>query len=77
MHILTNITFTMILKNNLEINGSRGEWRTGGPNHPLPLENPKAMGSISNTGLDPMENQISTKPAFNVGLSSALQRNAI
>ena len=30
------------------------------------LENHKAVGFLSNTGPDPQENHIATKPAFNV-----------
>ena len=35
------------------------------------------IGILSNTGPDPLENQKNTKPTFNVGPSSARQRNAI
>ena len=31
-----------------------------------PLNNHKAKGFLSNTGLDPLENHKATKPAFNV-----------
>ena len=48
---------------------------TGGPTSPL--ENHKNIGFLSNTGPDPLINHKATKPAFNVGLSSARQRNAI
>ena len=41
------------------------------------LENHKAKGFLSNTGSDPLENHKGTKPAFNVGPTSARQRNAI
>ena len=34
------------------------------------LENRKAIGFLSNTGPDPLENHKATKPAFNVGPSS-------
>ena len=47
----------------------------GGPISPL--ENHKNIGFLSNTGPDPLKNHKATKPAFNVGLSSARQRNAI
>ena len=40
---------------------------------PPPLE--KSQKNC-NTGLDPLKNHKTTKPAFNVGLSSASQRNA-
>ena len=36
-----------------------------------PVENNKVMGYFSNTGPDTQEDQKVTKPAFNVGLSSA------
>ena len=45
----------------------------GGP----PLKNHKIIGFLSNTGPDPLKNHKATKPAFNVGSSSAGQRNAI
>ena len=44
---------------------------------PDPMKNHKNIGFLSNTGRDPMENHKATKPAFNVGPSSARQRNAI
>ena len=49
------------------MDGSRGD--TG--------ENRKNIGSFSNTGPDPLKNHKATKPAFNVGPSSAHKRNAI
>ena len=48
--------------------GYRGGWGGGRGPDPYPL---------SNTGLDPLENHKATKPAFNVGPSSARQGNAI
>ena len=42
---------------------------------PPPLKN--HLGFLSNTGPDLLKNQKATKPAFNVGPSSARQRNAI
>ena len=47
----------------------------GGPDHPL--KNHENIAFLSNTGPDPLKNHKATKPAFNVGLSSAHQRNAI
>ena len=44
---------------------------------PPSLENRKYVGFLSNTGLDPLKNHTATKSAFNVGPSSACQRNAI
>ena len=44
---------------------------------PLPLEKTKNIGLSRNTGLDRLKNYKATKPAFNVGPSSARQRNAI
>ena len=41
-----------------------------GSNHP-PLKNHPNMGFLSNTGPDPLKIHIATKPAFNVGPSSA------
>ena len=48
---------------------------TGGPTSTL--KNHENIGFLSNTGPDPLKNHKATKPAFNVGLSSARQRNAI
>ena len=48
---------------------------TGGPTSPL--ENLKNIGFLSNTGPDSLKDHKATKPAFNVGLSSTRQRNAI
>ena len=42
-----------------------------------PPENHKNIGILSNTVPDPLKNHKATKPAFNVGQSSACQRNAI
>ena len=50
----------------------RGE--TAGPDPPPPEKSQKYR-VFSNTG--PLKNHKATKPAFNVGLSSARQRNAI
>ena len=46
---------------------------------PAPCKNRKTLGFLSNTGPDPLKitKLQSTKPEFNVGPSSALQRNAI
>ena len=54
--------------------GSRGGQ---GVRTPPPLKNHKNTGFLCNTGPDPLKNHKATKPAFNVGLSSARQRNAI
>ena len=37
----------------------------------------KNIGFLSNAGPDPLKNHKATKPAFDVGLSLARQRNAI
>ena len=42
-----------------------------------PLKNHKNIGFLSKTGPDPLKNHKATKPAFNVGPSSACQGNAI
>ena len=49
-----------------------GDRRSGAP-----LKNHNNIGFPSNTGPDPLKNHKATKPAFNVGPSWALQRNAI
>ena len=45
--------------------GSRGGGG-GMESGPHPLENNKAIGCLSNTGQDPLENHNPTKPSFNV-----------
>ena len=47
--------------------------------HPLPPEKSQTLniGFLSNTGPGPLKIHKATKPAFNVGPSSARQRNAI
>ena len=50
---------------------------TGGPDTLPPPENHKNIGFLSNTGPDPPKIYKATKPAFNVGPSSARQLNAI
>ena len=60
----------------LVIAGADPEGETGGPDPPL-LKNHKIIGFLSNTGLDSAKNHKATKPAFNVGPSSAHQQNAI
>ena len=42
-----------------------------------PLKNQKNIGFLSITGSDPQKNHKATKPAFNVGPSSARQQSAI
>ena len=44
---------------------------------PPPLKNQKSIGFLCTTGPDPLKNHKATKPAFNVGPSSARQQNAI
>ena len=43
---------------------------------PPPLKNHKNIGFQSNFGQDPLNNHKAAKPAFNVGPSTARQRNA-
>ena len=54
--------------------GGGGGGRGSGPPRP---ENSQNIGFSSNTGPDPLNNRKATKPAFNIGPSSARQRNAI
>ena len=44
---------------------------------PPNLKNHKIIGFLSNAGLDSLKNHKATKLAFNIGQSSARQRNAI
>ena len=55
------------------------EGDTGGPDPPPPPPEKSHFFffAILNTGPDPLKNHKATKPAFNVGPSSASQRNAI
>ena len=56
------------------MHGSReGGGGAGGPDPSL--KSHKAIGFLSNTGWDSLKNREATKPAFNVGLSSARQHN--
>ena len=41
------------------------------------VKNHKNIGFLSNSGPDPLKNYEPTEPAFNVGPSSARQRNAV
>ena len=54
---------------------SRGGQGSGPP--PPPPEKSQNIEFLCNTGPDPQKNYIATKPAFNVGPSSARQRHAI
>ena len=54
--------------------GGRGPERQPPP--PPPSLRITNIGFCSNTGPDPLKNHKATKPAFNVGPSSARQRNA-
>ena len=49
----------------------------GGQGVRTPQKNHKHTGFLRNTGQDSLKNHIATKPAFNVGPSSACQRNTI
>ena len=44
----------------------------GGGRGPTPSEKSQIIGFLSDTGLDPLKNHKATKPAFNLGLSSAV-----
>ena len=46
------------------------------PDPPLP-KNHESIGFLCNTGPDHLKNHKATKPALNIGPSSARQRNAI
>ena len=55
--------------------GGGGGWQ--GVQTPPPQKNYKNIGFLSDTGPDPLKNHKATKLAFNIGPSSARQRNAI
>ena len=61
------------MKSNMD--GSRGGG--GGQEDQTPLKLKNKIEFLSNTCPDPLKNHKTTKPAFNVGSSSARQRNAI
>ena len=52
-----------------DLEGGTGDW--------TPAEKSQNIGFLCNTCLDPLKNHKATKPSFNVGPSSARQRNAI
>ena len=56
----------------INMRGSRGGSDTP-TRPPPPLENHKAIGLRSNTGLDPQGTLKTTNPAFNIGPSSVRQ----
>ena len=58
----------------IQIGGGGGG---GGQGLQTPLKNRKNIVFLSNTGPDHLKNHKATKPALNVGLSSACQRSAI
>ena len=62
------VLFTLSICADPEVGGGGG----GGG-----LKNHKNIGSLSNTGPDPLKDHKSTKPEFSVGPSSARQRNSI
>ena len=68
-----------ISENVFFMRGSRGKRRrgTGPPPPPRVISKKKNKGFLSNTDPDPFKNHKATKPAFNVGPSSARQPNAI
>ena len=68
---LGNFAYYCIAANDDHVRIQRGGGGGGG------LENHKAIGFLSHAGPDPMKNHKATKPAFNIGPSSARQRNAI
>ena len=53
-----------------------GGYRGGTGGREPPLKKHKNIGFLCNTGQDPLKNPKATKPAFNVGPSSARQRKA-
>ena len=57
------------------MSGSRGGGGEEGVR--TPHEKSQNMGFLSNTGPDHLKNHKATKPAFNVGSSSARQRNGV
>ena len=62
---------------NAQLKSAWADPEGGGQRVQTPLKNRKNIGFLCNTGPDPLKNKKATKPAFNVGSSSAPQRNAI
>ena len=62
--------------NNPTLPGADPDGETDRGSGPL-LKNHKNIGFLSNSDPDPLKNHKATEPAFNVGPSSARQRNAI
>ena len=54
-----------------------GRIQRGGHGVRTPLKNRKNIGFLSNTGPNHLKHHKATKPVFNVGPSSACQRDAI
>ena len=69
-----NTIFPSSLMTRSVMGGSRGGQGVGGLD---PLKNHKNIGFLSNTGSDPLKIHKATKPAFNVGPSSARQQITI
>ena len=64
-------------KADLHTNNTCADPEGGGAGGPDPPEISKNIGFLRNTGPNSLQNHKATKPAFNVGPSSARQRNAI
>ena len=65
-----------MFKSNLVANTTCADPEMNRGSGPL-LKNHKTIGLLCNTGLDHLKNHKASKPAFNVGPSSARKRNAI
>ena len=76
-YLKENVCICDKYQNLIHYNACAGpEWGTKGQDPPPP-ENLQKIGFLSNSDLDPQKNYEATEPAFNVGQSSARQRNAI
>ena len=72
--ISSKISSAGVIHKQVRIQRGGGGGRGSRP-HRTPLKNHNHIGFICNTGPDPLKNHKATKPAFNVGPSSARQRS--
>ena len=74
MIVIQNMLIMSYSSQGMRFSWADPEGETRGPD---PLKNHKNIGFLYNTGRDLLKNHKATKPEFNVGPSSARQRNAI
>ena len=77
LKLINKIIVTILGLNFVCLNGPTCPDQRGGQGVRTPLKNFKNIWFQSKAGPDPLKNHKATKPAFNVGPSSACQQNAI